>query len=212
MAIPNPGVFSSSILAGSIVAQVILRPVRKIAGSSFGDVIAQAVIEERHNDRLHITDHPVENGVVISDHAFRQPAHLSLIYAWAAGSLEAFESQANSVKGTESANFLSGDPDFLRGLYEKLRAMQAERALLEVFTGKRLYQNMLIESLSHTTTKETEHALVVTVGLREVIVVTTVDQPLQSQNLASPEANGPTIPQGTVSTIPATSTLDLNPA
>ena len=47
-------------------------------GTSMKDIIAQATFEERHIDELEVTDHPVQQGAMISDHAFRRP--LSLIH------------------------------------------------------------------------------------------------------------------------------------
>lgn len=56
---------------------VIIRPTRK-----FGPYTAQVTISEQHNDELEITQHPVEQGASITDHAFKRPAELTLTMGW----------------------------------------------------------------------------------------------------------------------------------
>ena len=45
-------------------------------------IIADATVEERHMDRLEITNHPVETGAAITDHAFYHPPELTLVLGW----------------------------------------------------------------------------------------------------------------------------------
>lgn len=56
---------------------ILIKPKRFI-----GPIVAQVTIQEIHNDTLEITDHPVEMGAVISDHAFKRPAELIITAAW----------------------------------------------------------------------------------------------------------------------------------
>lgn len=51
-------------------------------GKTIPDITAQVVIEESHHDELEITDHPVQQGAMISDHAFKRPAELTLSLGW----------------------------------------------------------------------------------------------------------------------------------
>lgn len=50
-----------------------LRPHRSIGGVTF-----DVVVEEQHEDTLEITEHPVEHGANISDHAFMKPASVTI--------------------------------------------------------------------------------------------------------------------------------------
>lgn|SRR5487761_2553797 len=49
---------------------------------ALGPLFANVTIEERHEDDLEITDHPVETGATITDHAFKRPAELIVHAAW----------------------------------------------------------------------------------------------------------------------------------
>lgn len=49
---------------------------------SIGPIVANVTIEERHVDELDITDHPVERGATISDHAFKRPSEVVIRCAW----------------------------------------------------------------------------------------------------------------------------------
>lgn len=129
---------------------VILRPQRSLGGITF-----DAVIEESHEDTLEITEHPVEHGASMSDHAFRTPARVSI----RAGS-------------SDSAGGVAGERASV-ALYEALLALQRNREPFEIVTGKRKYSNMLLETLTVLTDAATENALVVTADCREVIIVTT---------------------------------------
>jgi len=56
---------------------IMIKPKRSI-----GPIVAQVTLQEVHTDTLEITDHPVEQGAVISDHAFKRPAELIITCAW----------------------------------------------------------------------------------------------------------------------------------
>lgn len=54
----------------------------KKTNRKIGSIIANITIRERHQDDLEITDHPVEQGAQISDHAFKRPAEVTIEVAW----------------------------------------------------------------------------------------------------------------------------------
>lgn len=53
------------------------RPTRSI-----GAIVANVTVEERHRDDMEITDHPIEQGALVSDHAFKRPAEVTITVAW----------------------------------------------------------------------------------------------------------------------------------
>lgn len=67
---------------------IIVKPNRRFFnilnpdGSALQDIKAQATVKEIHNDELEVTEHPVEVGAMISDHAFKRPVELILEIAW----------------------------------------------------------------------------------------------------------------------------------
>lgn len=131
-------------------------------GAAGGPIIAQATIEEEHRDEMIITEHPVENGATISDHAFKRPSELALRLGWS-GSPNPADAADQARRG--------GDPNYLRSIYIKLLNLQAVRQPFAVNTGKRSYDNMLIASLAVVTDQRSENALFVNATLRHIILV-----------------------------------------
>lgn len=119
-------------------------------------LIATLTEEEQHHDELMITEHPVEQGAPITDHAFKQAAQVQLRLGWSASDPEG-----------------ETNPTYLNDLYTRLLSLQVARIPFDVFTGKRYYQNMLIKSLVTVTDKKTAQVLNVVLGLQEVIIVQT---------------------------------------
>lgn len=170
-------------------ATILLRDGRRLGG-----IIPDVVVEEVHNDTLTITDHPVEQGADITDHAYKNPAELSMRIGWSKSSLNL----NGVIGGLVSGSLLSGSIRTLRDVYEELLKLQGSRKTFDVSTGKRLYRNMLIRSLSTTTDATTENALIVTVVLREIIVVRTKAARLKPQAQANPAKTAPVVERGTV--------------
>ncbi len=127
---------------------LITTPIRAI-----GTILPDVVVEELHRDELVITSHPVETGAPISDHAFKLPQEVEIRCGW-----------SNS-----SAGFVG----YVELVYNELLALQQSRVPFTVFTGKRVYQDMLIRSLQVTTDETSEWALMVTAGLQQVIIANT---------------------------------------
>ena len=127
-----------------------------ITSRSMGPIVADVVIEERHEDDSVITSHPIERGSTISDHKYRQPSRVTLYYGW---------SLSNSGR-TE---------DYLKNVYTSLLALKDQQpvVLFDIYTGKRHYTNMTIKSLSITTNKDNENILMVQVTCVEVLLATT---------------------------------------
>lgn len=136
-----------------------------MSGRSIGGVIPDVTIEEHHTDTITLTDHPIETGASITDHAYVNPSELTMRCAW---------SNSNSiVDSIVSGSLLSGSISSANDLYRQLLALQSSRVPFDVVTGKRTYSNMLIKSLAVTTDKDSENALIVTAVLRQVIIVQT---------------------------------------
>lgn len=187
------GIAAGAIAAGATIANVLMRDGRKI-----GTIIPNVVIEEVHSDTLTITDHPVEQGAPITDHAFKNPAELTMRIGWSSSSL-ALDSVVSSVVGSIKAGKLTVPKiKTVRDIYEDLLKLQASCKPFDVSTGKRLYKDMLIKSLSTTTDGTSENALVVSVVLRQVIIVQTRAAKLKAENQAKPNKTAPAVSRGTI--------------
>lgn len=157
------------------VQTVVVKPYRALDG-----IIADVTVEEDSEDELVVTEHPVEQGASIADHAFKRPAHLRLVYGW-------------SLSNKRAGN----DPQYLQTIYQKLLKLQVDRTRFEVFTGKRHYTNMLMLSVRVSTNKETENILLVHVHCQELLIATTQLVTVPDASLQkTPEDTAAVVPQG----------------
>lgn len=174
---------STLVTIAGTIEDILLRQ-----GRSIGGIIPNVIIEEDHTDEMTITQHPVETGADITDHAFKQPAQLTMRCGW-----------SQSGGNTPFVGFFSPSP---KDVYDQLLALQATRKPFDVVTGKRSYKNMLLKRISVVTDGESENCLLVDADLQEVILVdtsatTTNVTSGNPQNLASQAANGPLVTTGT---------------
>lgn len=147
---------------------------------AIGPFNATITIEEVGKDDLEITQHPVQQGASITDHAYVKPSTVNLKVMW------------------------NDDDAPLAETYQNLLDLQASREPFDVVTGKRTYRNMLIKSLALTTDALTENVLNISLELQEIIltsleVVTVPERPKQKD----PGKTGKTENAGNKSAQPA---------
>lgn len=156
------------------------------AKTNIGGWFFDAFLKMDHTSRLTITDHPVQTGASVSDHAFLQPRELSMEVAMS-------NVQESFVPGQFSGGYSRSVQAF-----KVLQELQMLRVPIQVHTRLGLYQNMLVEVLTAPDDYTTLNGLRCTVTLREVIVaqVTVVQisaRPLVTDNAkkGTPEPVGP---------------------
>lgn len=130
-----------------------------------GVMIPSVVTSEIHTDTLTITEHPIEDGAVIADHAYKNPAELKMKVGFAGGGT------LLDFAGSLTATSLLGLSP--QETYQQLLDLQAKCEPFNVTTGKRQYNNMLITTLSVTTDNASENVLFADLTLKEVILVQT---------------------------------------
>jgi len=119
-----------------------------------------AFLQMDHESSLTITSHPVETGASISDHAFVNPAQLTM-----------------QIGMSDAAHALSVD-QFAQGpsrsvnAFQILQELQRQRIPLQVATRLKIYKNMLIETISAPDDYKTLYGLRATVAMKEVLVAT----------------------------------------
>lgn len=164
---------------------------------SIGSIVAQVTMEEIANDELQITEHPVELGANITDHAFKKPPDLYIRCGWSNASLAGV---LGGVQGLISA-LTGGDAfgsDYVSSVYNQLLALQASRIPFDVSTGKRLYTNMLMRSLGVTTDEKSEYTLMVTAVFKQILIVQTQATTLPPRaNQGQPQNTAETSDAGT---------------
>lgn len=181
------------------LASLLIKPQRSI-----GPFTAHATVRETHNDTLQITDHPVEQGVQISDHAFMLPAEVVIEAMWSDSPASGIGSGIASGAAYSSA-FTGNSPGQVTDLYRKLLELQGKRELFDVYTGKRVYRDMLLRVMSVQTDQHNEHVLKLTATCRQVVIARTqtltIAAPASAQ--AQPGSTAETVNQGAKALQPA---------
>lgn len=158
-------------------------PVSIAPKRSIGGFTADAVLTEDSVDDLVMTDHPVEQGAEITDHAYAEPAEINLVYGWS----------------SSSKQNIGASTSFLQELYAKFLQLQRPKPqLISVISGKRSYSNMLVRSIRLMTDKTTENALILNVRCRQVFIAktTVVAANTDPGAMATPQNNAPVTQRG----------------
>ncbi|HCR0415629.1 TPA: phage baseplate protein [Klebsiella aerogenes] len=130
-----------------------------------GLIVPSVVVSEKHSDTLEITEHPVETGAPVSDHAYKRPSEVVMEVGFAGGG-----SLLDFIDTSSLGLTLGLSP---KETYQQILDLQTSRIPFDVVTGKRLYSNMLIRAIEVTTDRTSENVLMAVLTLREVIITQT---------------------------------------
>ncbi len=148
-----------------------------------GQMDIMASLEEIHVDTMQMTEHPVELGAAITDHAYARPKEVVIRCGWSNSTLSSLASTISDLfAGEMSAS------DYVSSVYAYLLGLQDSRAPFDVTTSKRQYNDMLLVSLQVTTDQHTSAVLMVQAVCRQIIIVKTKVTTLPSKEAqANPE-------------------------
>lgn len=166
---------------------------------NIGGIEIAATLEEIYSDAIQITEHPVEVGAAITDHAYKRPSEVVIKCGWSNSTLDDLLSAISSLfSGEMSAS------DYVASVYEQLLALQESREPFDITTTKRQYSNMLIVSLLVTTDQQTSNVLMVTATCRQIFIVETQATTIPPQDAqADPASTAATQNAGVKQTQPA---------
>lgn len=129
-----------------------------------------AVFEESHDSDLEITDNPVENGVLVSDHAYMKPLGLTISAGVSDAQLHKSDSKDPFATDLNSKNNLGSRT---QNAFAALKLLQKQAEPFSIQTGLMLYENMLVKSIKTSQDVSTSSAFIFTAELREVLIVGT---------------------------------------
>lgn len=130
---------------------------RKYARSSIQGIFLDATVSEDHHYVSRVTQFPIESGSVITDHVINEPDTLSL----------------SGIVSDSPLAFLSS---FNRSsdAFNRLVRIHELKERVTVVTGIKVYQNMIMTSLSVPRTVETGQALNFVMEFQQVLLDATV--------------------------------------
>jgi hypothetical protein len=123
---------------------------------NIGGFVADITVSERHRDNNIITQHPVETGSVISDHVYKSPSLVIIQVGYSNSSLQAM-----------------GDSNYVQNVYQNFLSLMNSKTTFSVTTGKRQFNNMLIEYIAEMTDEKTENSMFLEIACREILFVST---------------------------------------
>ncbi len=183
-------------------------------GEALAPIVAQATVEEVHDDELTLTRHPIEQGASITDHAYKEPSEVIVRCGWSnspsgpsgligaavglastlPGAVGRIAGIAAALPGTIQAaqSLLSGNAqDQVRAIYKQLLDLQTSRVPFDLYTGKRVYRNMAFKRLRTETTEQTENSMIITAHCTELLIVSTSIAAVPASAQADPSKTNP---------------------
>lgn len=146
--------------------------------TSLGKFIFDAYFNITHESSLAITEHPIQSGADVSDHAYEEAKNVT------------FEVGMSDVMQNISgfAEF-TGDSSRSINAYQILRRLQSERIPIQFVTRLWTYTNMLIENISAPDDSKTTYGLRATVTLKELFVASVTTVKISERPHKSEETN-----------------------
>lgn len=167
---------------------------------TIGPVTIGCTIEEAHQDEVQITEHPVEKGAQINDHAFKLQPEVTIQCGWSNSDLAALAGTLESI--FEGGSLPSSD--YINTVYSQLLALQETRQPFDVVTSLRMYRDMLFKSLRVVKDQKTGASLSVTATLKQIRIVQTQATTLPPKaNQANPKSTAETLVAGAKAALPA---------
>lgn len=153
-------------------------------GTTIGDIVPHVTVEEVYRDEVVTTDHPVELGAAVTDHAFRRPPVFEIRCGW-----------SNSTGGSSA---------IVMQVYEQLRALQeqARAQPIDVFTPRRMYDNMVMGALQVIRDANSNSIIACSMILRQIIIVEAQTTGGDAAKQADPASTASPGDAGPVSTTP----------
>ncbi len=138
---------------------------------SIGGISLDAVISEAHNTVVRKTTNPVELGADITDHAIIEPDKINIIAEVSdtplgAAAIGQIVDLITGLFGTSTSNDITRS----NAAYNTMVQLQKAREPIDVQTKLKLYQNMLITSITNVQDKTSSRIVNMNIALEEVLI------------------------------------------
>lgn len=151
------------------MAEKLKTPLNSSPGT-IGELALDLLIQEDEELPNRVTQFPVENGSPAADHVVNEPGVLTITGMVSNAPFRAhpgtIDSQARVTRQGED-QIVGTDINFAELALDYLRRLRAERKAVTVTTRRGTWENMLVQRISRSKTKETGDAIVFTVTLVE---------------------------------------------
>jgi hypothetical protein len=134
-----------------------------------------AVISERHDGEVDVTEHPVEKGANITDHARPKPwvvtieAIISNTPIDKEQNTRIISSRGFTIETSAQQEYPQGTVGYVETAFQKLISMRDACEFMTVVTELRTYRNMILTSLTVPRDNKTGDAIKFTVAFKEIL-------------------------------------------
>ena len=161
---------------------------------SIGGIELDAVLSETHNNEIRLTKNPIELGADITDHAIIEPKRINIVAQVSdsplgTAALGQIVDLVTGLFGTATSENITRS----NAAYNAMVQLMEQREPIDVQTKLKLYENMIITSLSTSQDKDSSRIVLMTINLEEVIITESQIVKLDSTQLE----DGATQEQGT---------------
>ena len=146
---------------------------KKYAKTAISSVVLDAVISEDHHYTSRVTNFPIENGLIISDHIINDPETLQITGIVSDTPLALF-TPFNTVLNALNAPSVSA--------FNTLVEIHNRRERITVVTGIKVYDNMVITSFQVPRNMESGQSLTFVIDLQKMILDSTVKYTVNPNN------------------------------
>lgn len=140
-------------------------------------LVFDAIFTIQHDNSLNITEHPIQTGADIADHAYEEACRLT------------FDIGMSDVMKSFIKGQFTNNKSRSISAYLKLRELQKQRLPITVVTKLGTYTNMMVETISSTEDNKTTYGLRVTVVLKQIFVVNVATVKISSRPHKSSSSN-----------------------
>ena len=179
-----------------------------------------ASLKEDHDLEVDVTDHPVETGASVSDHARPKPREVTIegvVSNTPLSTLQARQAQTaegTSILSTAGQPAVRGKPGWAESAFATLEALWTVPKLITIVTGLKTYDNMLLTSLKVPRDDKTGDVLKFTAKFKQVRLVKNATSVVATKKSgAKGKKNAGAVASTTVATpVPSYTSVALNTA
>lgn len=146
-----------------------------------GNYVFDAFFNINHESNLTITEHPVQIGANVSDHAYMEAQKVTFEIGMSDVMKDISATAVATFNGTSSSRSVNA--------YKILKKLQSDRIPINAITRLGTYKNMLVETVAAPDDKTTLYALKATVVLKEIFVVNVTTVKISARPQKSESSN-----------------------
>jgi hypothetical protein len=140
-----------------------------ISGTTLQMYVPDAVMRVEHQQEAHITEHPVQTGANISDHAYAMPARVTLDIGMS-DAMSAYASSTSSDAAMAAGAWSGSSKSKSVNAFTEITSWATSRVIVSVGTRLKVYSNMMVESITPEETNKTKTSLRCRVTFKQVFI------------------------------------------